>query len=195
MRLILATTMMLAATPACGSGVGGGSAGEGGARQEASLSQGYAAGTGGSDHDHADHEAGDLVDVDVGGLPSAVLERPPTRLERPPTGALPGGLRLNVTGAPPPEEEGCDVVAPTSCPEPAPHYADVEPIFEARCIGCHGGVSGLWPLTAYSHAADWHDTIRSAMLACAMPPVDSGIHMPLSERQTLLTWIRCGYPQ
>src|SRR5262245_15303976 len=50
----------------------------------------------------------------------------------------------------------CSVTAPTSCPDPAPHYADVMPIFRDRCVICHSGaVDGPWALTDYEHIADW----------------------------------------
>ena len=88
----------------------------------------------------------------------------------------------------------CDVVAPTSCPDPAPTYADIEPILEERCIGCHAGIpDGPWPLTSYSHVASWAGQIRAAMMSCAMPPADAGIDMPTEERELILLWIRCGF--
>ena len=31
----------------------------------------------------------------------------------------------------------CTPIAPTECPDPAPHYPDVAPIFERRCASCH----------------------------------------------------------
>jgi hypothetical protein len=43
-----------------------------------------------------------------------------------------------------------------------------------------------WPLTTYSHVADWHDEIRSEMLKCSMPPPDAGIAMPDEERERIL---------
>lgn len=90
----------------------------------------------------------------------------------------------------------CSVPAPTSCPEPAPHYADVAPIFEQRCVLCHkGDFSGPWPLTDYGHVADWQDSIRSNLLDCSMPPSDAGVPMALEERLAILTWIRCGLPK
>jgi hypothetical protein len=64
-----------------------------------------------------------------------------------------------------------------------------------RCISCHNGQSGAWPLSQYEHVADWYGEIRAQMLACTMPPVDSRIEMPLEERQTILSWIRCGFPK
>jgi hypothetical protein len=91
----------------------------------------------------------------------------------------------------------CTVKAPTSCPTPKPHYADVEPIFKRRCVGCHNGASpdSPWPLTEYEHVADWFDIIRDEMLHCGMPPAGSGVTMPDAERTAILTWIRCGFPK
>lgn len=92
--------------------------------------------------------------------------------------------------------ETCDVMAPTACPDPPPRYADVQPIFQERCIGCHSGMpDGPWPLTSYAHVASWFGEIRGVMLTCAMPPADAGISMPTEEREEILTWIRCGFPQ
>ncbi len=89
----------------------------------------------------------------------------------------------------------CSVTAPTACPDPAPHYADVAPIFQRRCIICHSGaVDGPWPLTNYEHIADWQDIIRGDMLDCTMPPVDAGVPITREERMAILTWIRCALP-
>lgn len=88
----------------------------------------------------------------------------------------------------------CDVVAPTSCPSPAPTFADVEPIFNARCVECHAGMpGGPWALTSYEHVSAWVGEIRGAMRTCAMPPPDSGIEMPNEEREKILSWIFCGF--
>jgi len=92
----------------------------------------------------------------------------------------------------------CTVTAPTSCPTPAPHYADVEPIIQQNCTApCHAGVDpdGPWPLTTYEHVADWADIIRGDMLDCSMPPADAGVAITTDERQAILTWIRCGFPE
>jgi hypothetical protein len=89
----------------------------------------------------------------------------------------------------------CMSTAPTSCPEPAPGYGDVAPIFEQRCVVCHDGSDGEWPLSTYQHVADWYGEIRAMMLSCGMPPADSGMTMELEERQRILTWIRCGFPR
>lgn len=89
----------------------------------------------------------------------------------------------------------CDVVAPVECEEPAPSYADVSPIFSTRCVACHNGAGEEWPLTSYQHVADWSGEIRAQMLACSMPPPDSGLRMPRQERDLILRWLRCGFPR
>lgn len=89
----------------------------------------------------------------------------------------------------------CVVPAPTSCPDPMPRYADVEPIFAERCVSCHfGGAGGPWPLTSYRHVADWNDTIRAAMLNCSMPPLGAA-RITVDDRVRILTWLRCGFPE
>lgn len=96
------------------------------------------------------------------------------------------------TVAPPP----CLTTAPTSCPDPAPSWPDVEPIIAERCLGCHyGKLGGPWPLTSYDHVSDWRDTIRSVMLDCSMPPPEEHSAMTTAERMQLLVWIRCGLPR
>jgi hypothetical protein len=88
----------------------------------------------------------------------------------------------------------CTVKAPTSCPDPAPHYPDVQPIFQRACVPCHQGLpGGNWPLLQYSHVADWQDVIRAMVLDCSMPPPDAGVPISDEERLAILTWIRCGY--
>ena len=91
----------------------------------------------------------------------------------------------------------CEVEPPKECAEPKLHYADVAPIFSRRCTSCHNGTEddGPWPLTSYQHVADWSGEIRAQMLVCTMPPPGSGIDMPVSERQKILSWIRCGFPK
>lgn len=90
----------------------------------------------------------------------------------------------------------CTVMAPTACPDPAPTYADVVPIFEQRCASCHSGEAGQpWPLKDYQHISDWQDAVRGEVLTCAMPPADSGVAITDAERLLILTWIRCGLPK
>lgn len=74
-------------------------------------------------------------------------------------------------------------------------YADVAPIFAKHCTTCHDGQHGQWPLTSYQHVADWFGEIRAQMVSCTMPPVAESAGMPLSDRMTILTWIRCGFPR
>jgi hypothetical protein len=98
--------------------------------------------------------------------------------------------------------EACNVTAPTACPSPAPTYEqDIKPIIEQRCLTCHSGdgMSELcpicWGLTSYQHVADWEDVIRGAMVACEMPPPNSGITMTNAERLKILEWLRCDLPE
>ena len=88
----------------------------------------------------------------------------------------------------------CDIQAPTECVEPSPTYADVEPIFASRCVVCHGANPGAWPLNSYGHVASWRDTIRAALLTCAMPPAEAQMSLPKEESLLILHWIRCGMP-
>lgn len=104
-------------------------------------------------------------------------------------------LEMNSDASPGGPAEGCPFSPPTVCPDPKPTYADVQPIFERRCTACHDGMQGQWPLTSYQHVADWFGEIRSQLIACTMPPVDSGLTMPVAERLEILTWIRCGFPR
>jgi uncharacterized membrane protein len=101
--------------------------------------------------------------------------------------------------APGPDSEQasvCAVPAPTSCPTPAPRYADVEPIFTNRCTVCHAGnPGGPWSLKGYSHVSDWQDTIRTQVRDCTMPPPEANSAITVQERAAILTWIRCGLPR
>jgi hypothetical protein len=102
-----------------------------------------------------------------------------------------GGATEDDAGALP-----CTVQAPTVCPDPPPHWPDVSPIFQRRCVTCHNGmIGGPWPLMQYSHVADWYDVVRAMLLDCSMPPPDAGVEMPDEERVAILTWLRCGYPE
>jgi hypothetical protein len=88
----------------------------------------------------------------------------------------------------------CTVQAPTVCPDPPPHYPDVQPLFQRACVPCHQGLpGGPWPLLQYSHIADWQDVVRAMLLDCSMPPPDAGVPMSDEERAAILTWILCGY--
>jgi uncharacterized membrane protein len=99
------------------------------------------------------------------------------------------------SGSPMDLAASCTVTAPTTCPFPVPRYADVQPIFQQRCVTCHSGQTERWPLTMYQHVADWYDVVRDQVLTCMMPPPDSGIPMTNQERVAILAWIRCGFPE
>ena len=40
-----------------------------------------------------------------------------------------------------------------------------------------------------------YDVIRDELLTCSMPPADSNDALPPEERDTILVWIRCGFPE
>lgn len=85
----------------------------------------------------------------------------------------------------------CNALAP-ACPDPAPTFADVQPIFQARCVSCHyGAVGGPWPLEDYGHIADWQSEVRGALVSCSMPPPGMG-EIPDAERLAILNWLACG---
>jgi uncharacterized membrane protein len=90
----------------------------------------------------------------------------------------------------------CLATVPADCPDPAPAYADVAPIFTERCASCHTeDVGAPWPLDTYERVTDWTPVVRDDLLRCTMPPSDSDVSMTSAERQRLLTWIDCGAPE
>jgi hypothetical protein len=91
----------------------------------------------------------------------------------------------------------CDTVAPRACNYPDLTYtADIKPLIGDICLACHKGEpDGPWTLNGYEHVANWHDLIRSVMLNCEMPPPEEEIPMTTEERQLILEWLRCGYPE
>jgi uncharacterized membrane protein len=90
----------------------------------------------------------------------------------------------------------CTVTPPSECPDPPPRFADVAPIFKARCATCHiSDWTGPWPLDTYEHIADWADVVRSHLVECSMPPPEAGTPLPNAESETILTWIRCKTPR
>lgn len=81
--------------------------------------------------------------------------------------------------------------------------ADVAPIFERRCAGCHGGglapVGGIFTIAA--NAADLSNKIyRRVILERTMPPrsaelvVDGFEPMTQAERDTVADWLLAGAP-
>ncbi len=87
----------------------------------------------------------------------------------------------------------CSISVPAACPTPAPVYADVEPIFEQRCVTCHNGEpNSPWALNNYNHIADWQEAVFQMVGDCEMPPADAGSQMTVEEREKILAWIQCG---
>jgi uncharacterized membrane protein len=90
----------------------------------------------------------------------------------------------------------CTVQAPTACTAPELAWVDVAPIFDTRCKECHTGASrDPWPLDTYAHVADWWDVVRDELVSCTMPPSNAEDPMLPEERDTILMWIRCGFPE
>lgn len=130
----------------------------------------------------------------AGSLASAPACSGASDSDEPPVAPDGGGDHGGASGSPPVPHE-CAIEAPTACPDPAPTYAEVEPIFAARCVVCHGGTpGGPWPLNTYGHVATWRDTIRAALLTCAMPPAGADVSIDPNESELVLAWLRCGMP-
>jgi hypothetical protein len=91
----------------------------------------------------------------------------------------------------------CQATAPDACIEPSPHFADVEPIFALRCQGCHsvGNPDGHWPLMTYPQIAAWSAEIGGQVLACTMPPPVAQVPITVEEREKILLWLSCGFPE
>jgi hypothetical protein len=137
-----------------------------------------------------DGALGHTKDATVSTTGDAELD--PTQDARPPSASADAGARDATAVAP----IVCSVRAPTSCPDPAPRYADVAAVIALRCESCHSPRwHGPWPLDRYEHVADWQDTVRANMLDCSMPPPDAGIAMADAERMVILNWLRCGLPR
>ncbi|MEN0060522.1 MAG: hypothetical protein AAGA48_00155 [Myxococcota bacterium] len=92
-------------------------------------------------------------------------------------------------------------------PDSRPTFADVGPIFEQRCVGCHqdGGI-GPFPLTDYDNAQMWAEASAAATAARTMPPflvvgdgtcgdwVDSE-WLTDEELATIAGWAEAGAPE
>jgi hypothetical protein len=93
---------------------------------------------------------------------------------------------------------------PVACPTAPVTFANVQPIFQARCVSaCHNGVTPdpnfpgmtLWPLVERTHILEWHDSVRAMMADCSMPPSDAGVPMTIEERKAIIEFIRCEGPK
>jgi len=84
-------------------------------------------------------------------------------------------------------------------------HKDIEPIFQARCQGCHrpGEVAPM-PLLRYQDARPWAKAIREAVLTGKMPPWSPDPHygkfsndlsLGPGEKEKIIAWIDAGAPE
>lgn len=96
----------------------------------------------------------------------------------------------------------CD--PPGAAPD-AVYYADVKPILDARCGGCHvsGGI-GPFPLGTYDEAAPLAAAIEAAVVSGSMPPwpvsdtcnvYDGDRSLTDAQIATLSAWAEAGAPE
>jgi len=107
-----------------------------------------------------------------------------------------GGSSSSTSGDPDSGTSGTSCSGATAtCPATPPSYsAQIAPIIQARCAGCHspGGVGGR-DFTTWSGVDAWRSNIEEQVGGCVMPP--SGSPQPTdSERTLLLEWLACGAP-
>jgi hypothetical protein len=91
---------------------------------------------------------------------------------------------------------------PLTCPTPPVTFDNVKSIFQTRCSGvCHNGATldgngiPIWALTDRQHILDWHDTVRSTIGDCQMPPPDAGVPVTIEERKAIIQFVRCEGPK
>ena len=98
------------------------------------------------------------------------------------------------SGEPPP---GCPGAPSVTCPSMPPTYtADIQPLLQSRCYGCHGpgGIEqGSFDLTTYNRVTGARSDIATQVGQCIMPPPDAG-QLTTQERTELFQWIECGSP-
>lgn len=89
----------------------------------------------------------------------------------------------------------CPNAAPSTCPDVAPTYAEVQPILQHACVLCHvaGGQAPTVPLDTYDAVYARRLASQSQVLACTMPR--DGVPLPDDERLALLTWFVCDAPR
>jgi hypothetical protein len=97
----------------------------------------------------------------------------------------------------------CGPAAPPAGPT---WHADVRPIVERHCAGCHGegGGQGGISLASYEEALPWLEAIGLAVEERRMPPwladpdcntYEDDLSLPAEDRQTLLDWVSAGGPE
>jgi cytochrome c5 len=91
----------------------------------------------------------------------------------------------------------CPTNVSDACPAAQPSYAaDVVPILNAKCNGCHtGGDGSPWPLTNHEDVVHWRAFILKDLAGCTMPPPTSTVRLTEAEQSTLVTWLVCGAPE
>jgi len=96
------------------------------------------------------------------------------------------------------EPASCPNDLPASCPSPAPTFsADVAPLIQNHCAGCHSPDGGNPMLLLVSYDTITGSTGRTASMIetqvanCRMPPQEQP---PLTsqDKRTILGWIVCG---
>ena len=86
----------------------------------------------------------------------------------------------------------------TDCATASPFYADVAPIFAARCSVCHypGGFETKYQFDTYaqimSNMTNTHALTQ--IYSCRMPP-SCAPNLTAEERATMLKWLVCGAPE
>lgn len=79
-----------------------------------------------------------------------------------------------------------------ACPASPPSYAQVAPVFQARCNSCHsaGGSAPDRLFDTYDHIAAQKEAALHQIYSCKMPTPG---YAPLTdaERQTVLSWLVC----
>jgi uncharacterized membrane protein len=93
----------------------------------------------------------------------------------------------------------CPNQSSPTCPALEPDFqTQVDPIFQAVCVTCHGpgGVESNLPLTSYAEITSSRVklTAFSLILGCQMPPSNAPTPLTETDRQTLLAWFACGTP-
>jgi hypothetical protein len=97
---------------------------------------------------------------------------------------------------PPPPVDTCPNDVPATCPSPVPSYAaDVAPVIQLRCGGCHtaGGIEAFRPFDTYEQVLTYRLGMLYQLSQCLMPPFDQP-QPTAAERQIIFGWIKCDSP-
>ena len=89
----------------------------------------------------------------------------------------------------------CPNDLPAACPSPAPSYAEVGPLVQARCLPCHapGGVEATIELDTQATLHARRTSVLTQIYSCLMPLPDAG-QLTAAERQAILGYLVCGAP-